>query len=211
MAAGRAREDQPEMQARVHPSATVEDGAVLGQDASVWHQAIVRTGARLGERSSVGSGAYIGSGVVVGSDCKIQNVAQIFEGATLGDGVFVGPGAILANDRYPRAVNPDGRRKEAADWQLDGVVVGHGASLGAGAIVCAGIRVGRWALVAAGATVTRDVPDFALVMGAPARLRGWVCRCAASIVPPGQCHTCGNAYHLEADLLVEVPGPAAAP
>ncbi len=164
------------MTVTVHPSADVAADAELGEGTVVWHLAQVREGARLGRECVVGRGAYVGTGVRVGDRCKIQNHALVYEPAVLGDGVFVGPAAVLTNDRHPRAVRPDGGLKSAADWDAVGVVCAEGASVGAGAVCVAPVRVGRWALVAAGSVVTRDVPDHALVAGSPARRIGWVGR-----------------------------------
>jgi len=184
-------------------TATIEGGAAVHQSARVWQHAKVRSGAAIGAETRIGGGAYVGVGVAVGARCKIENAAQLFEGANLADGVFIGPGAILANDRYPRAVRPDGRLKEAADWEVIGVRVEVGASIGAGAVVLPGITIGSWALVGAGATVTRDVAAHCLVVGNPARCSGWICRCARPIEPGSTCPTCDYRYVLRSGELIE--------
>lgn len=160
--------------ARVHPTADVDVSAVLGSGTAIWHLAQVREHASLGRDCIVGRGAYVGPGVVIGNNVKLQNYSLVYEPAQLEDNVFVGPAAILTNDLYPRSVDLAGRLKRPADWDALGVVVKEGASLGARTVVVAGHSVGRWALVAAGAVVTRDVLDFALVAGTPARRIGWV-------------------------------------
>jgi UDP-2-acetamido-3-amino-2,3-dideoxy-glucuronate N-acetyltransferase len=159
---------------QVVDSADVADSAVLGEDTRVWHLAQVRENAVLGRKCVVGRGAYVGSGVSVGDNCKIQNYALVYEPAELGHGVFVGPAAVFTNDHNPRAVNPDGSVKSATDWEPVGVHVGDGAAIGARAVCVAPVRIGRWAMVAAGSVVTKDVPDFALMAGVPARQIGWV-------------------------------------
>lgn len=117
---------------------------------------------------------YIGPGVLIGDRCKIQNYALLYGPTVVSDGVFIGPAVVFTNDRYPRAINPDGAQKSAADWHPVGVTVMNGASIGARAVCVAPVIIGRWALVAAGSVVVRDVPDFALVAGTPARRIGWV-------------------------------------
>jgi acetyltransferase-like isoleucine patch superfamily enzyme len=114
-------------------------------------------------------GVYVGPGVVIGQNCKIQNYAMIYDPAHIGEGVFIGPGAILTNDKNPSAVSSDGKAKVATDWIMSKVVVGDGASLGAGSICVAPINVGAHAMVGAGAVVTRDVPPHSVVVGVPAR------------------------------------------
>ena len=116
---------------------------------------------------------------------KLQNYALVYEPAKLGDGVFVGPAAVLTNDTYPRAVTPDGRLKNTDDWHAVGVVIGEGAAIGARAVCVAPVTIGRWALVAAGAVVVADVPDFGLVVGVPARRIGWVGRAGIRLVDKG--------------------------
>jgi acetyltransferase-like isoleucine patch superfamily enzyme len=139
---------------------------------------------------------YIGVGVRLGANCKIQNQALLYEGLELGDGVFVGPQVCFTNDLRPRAVNPDLSLKSAEDWELVSTHVGEGASIGARSVIIAGVSIGRWALVGAGSVVTRDVPDHALVFGSPARLQGWVCRCARRLAPDGRCQACGLTVDL---------------
>ncbi|MET7683518.1 acyltransferase [Streptomyces sp. NPDC005423] len=164
------------MSSRIQPTAQVDETAVIGDGTTVWDLAQVREDARLGSGCILGRGAYVGPGVRIGDNVKLQNYALVYEPAVLGDGVFVGPAAVLTNDCFPRSVDPRGRLKRGDDWEPVAVVVAEGASLGARSVCVAPVRVGRWALVAAGAVVTRDVPDFALVAGVPARRIGWVGR-----------------------------------
>lgn len=159
---------------RIVDTADVSSDAVIGDGSSIWHLAQVREKAQLGANCIVGRGAYIGTGVILGDNCKVQNYALVYEPAQLGDGVFIGPAVVLTNDTYPRAINPDGTVKSAADWQPVGVTIERGASIGARATCVAPVTIGEWATVAAGAVVVKDVPAFALVAGVPARRLGWV-------------------------------------
>jgi acetyltransferase-like isoleucine patch superfamily enzyme len=163
----------------------VDDTAVLGAGTTVWHLAQIREDARLGRGCIIGRGAYVGPGVLIGDNVKLQNHALVYEPARLEDGVFIGPGVILTNDMYPRSVDVTGKLKRPDDWHPLGVVVREGASLGARAVVVAGCTIGRWSLVAAGAVVTRDVPDFALVAGVPARWIRWVGRAGVPLEAAG--------------------------
>ena len=187
----------------VHPSAFVADDAELGPGTKVWHLAQVREGARIGAECILGKGAYVGEGVRIGSRVKIQNGASVYPGATLEDGVFVGPHVSFTNDRHPRAINADGSLKTEDDWELGKIVVRQGAALGAGSVLIAGVTVGRWALVAAGAVVVHDVPDHGLVAGNPARLIGSVCVCARRLHEEDEgmlaCRHCGRKYRCDAD------------
>ena len=162
---------------QVHPSADVSPQAQVGAGTKIWHQAQVREGARIGHHCVIGKGAYIDSNVTIGNLVKIQNGAFVFHGATLEDGVFVGPHACLTNDHLPRAITPDGKLKGDADWEVGHTLIQYGASIGAGAVILPGVSVGRWAMIGAGAVVTKDVAAHGLVVGNPARLVGYVCAC----------------------------------
>jgi UDP-2-acetamido-3-amino-2,3-dideoxy-glucuronate N-acetyltransferase len=165
-----------------HPTSEVSDLAVIGPGTKVWARTHVREGAVLGEKCIVGEGVYIDAEVRIGNNVKIQNGALLYRRLFLADGVFVGPNVCFTNDRYPRAITPDGRLKGNEDWTPGETRVERGASLGAGAMILPGIRIGEWAMVGARALVTHDVPAYALVVGSPARRIGWVCPCGARLV-----------------------------
>ena len=182
----------------VAATADVDASAVIGAGTRIWHLAQVREDARLGTGCIIGRGAYVGPGVVIGDNVKLQNYALVYEPATLEDGVFIGPAAVLANDMFPRSVDVSGKLKRAEDWHATGVLVKEGASIGARVVVVPGRVIGRYALVAAGAVVTRDVPDFALVAGVPARRIGWVGRAGERLVEESdgrwRCPRTGERY-----------------
>jgi acetyltransferase-like isoleucine patch superfamily enzyme len=196
----------------IHPTADVSPDARIGRGTQIWNEAQVREGAVLGEECILGKGAYIDRDVVVGSRVKIGNRASLFKGLTVEDGVFIGPHVCFTNDRRPRAVDASGALIGESGWTLTETLVRKGASIGAGSIIVAGVTVGKWAMVGAGSVVTRDVPDFALVMGQPARACGWVCRCGRSLLPAatdGQwsCLECATLYVLdESGAMAMSPG-----
>jgi UDP-2-acetamido-3-amino-2,3-dideoxy-glucuronate N-acetyltransferase len=171
---------------RIHETAEVSDRAHIGHGTRIWHQAQIRENARVGSNCIIGKGVYVDHDVIIGNYVKIQNGAFVYHGATLEDGVFIGPGACLTNDKYPRAVLPTGELKGVEDWQVEPIIIRRGASVGARAVVLPGVLIGRCAMIAAGAVVTRDVPDHGLVQGNPARLVGYVCACGRKLTDSSQ-------------------------
>ena len=171
--------------ASIHESAWVDDGAHVGPGTRVWHGVHIRAGARVGAGCTLGKSVYVDADVEIGDRCKIQNHVSIYTGVTLGDEVFVGPSATFTNDIAPRAFTQD--------WTVVPTHVESGASIGANATVVCGVRIGRYAMVAAGAVVTDDVLAHELVAGVPARRIGWVCRCGArldALPPSGEALSC---------------------
>lgn len=185
----------------VHPTADVSPQATLGEGTKVWHQAQVREGAVLGRNCILGKGAYVDFGVQIGDNVKIQNRASVYHGVTLENGVFVGPHVIFTNDKLPRAINADGSLKSDDDWELGRILVKEGASLGAGSIIVTNVTIGRFAMIGAGAVVTKDVPDYGLVYGNPARLVGYVCENGHKLERTDsgtwECAVCGRSVEVE--------------
>lgn len=182
---------------RIHSSAVVSPKAKLGSGTSVWNNAQIREGVEIGENCILGKDVYVDFDVKVGSNVKIQNGSFLYHGLTVEDGVFIGPRVVFTNDVYPRAITPDGKLKGADDWEVGPILIKYGASIGTGAIIIPNVTIGRFALVAAGAVVSRSVPDHGLVMGVPARLVGYVCRCGSRMQPKEDeyyCSKCDWSY-----------------
>jgi UDP-2-acetamido-3-amino-2,3-dideoxy-glucuronate N-acetyltransferase len=185
---------------RIHPSAEVSAEAVIGPRSSIWNQAQVRERARIGAGCIIGKNVYVDVGVVIGENVKIQNNVSLFHGVTVEDGVFIGPHVCFTNDLLPRAVNPDGTRKTDDDWDVSPILVRHGAALGANSTILPGVTIGRWAMIGAGSVVTRDVGDWELVAGNPARRLGSACPCGQPLRDDerepfvGRCPRCGAAF-----------------
>ena len=158
----------------VHPSAFVDEPVEIGAGTKVWHFCHVSKGAKIGQACSLGQNVYVGSRVVIGDNCKIQNNVSIYDMVTLEDNVFCGPSMVFTNDMNPRAAFPKGGK-----WIP--TLVKQGASLGANCTVVCGITIGQNAFVAAGALVRKDVPDFAIMAGVPARIIGWMCACGGRL------------------------------
>jgi acetyltransferase-like isoleucine patch superfamily enzyme len=190
--------------ARVHATADLEADVHVGPGTTIWHRAQIRTGARIGADCIIGRDAFIDEGVALGDRVKVQNAALVYHGVSVEDSVFIGPNAILTNDRYPRAITTSGDLARAEDWEVSPIVLREGCSIGAGAVVVAGVEIGRFATVGAGAIVTHDVVDHALVAGNPARRLGWVCGCGRRLTDESTGEPAAAAPSPDADLVCHV-------
>ncbi len=188
-----------------HPTAIIDDGADIGSDTKVWHFSHVMAGARIGGGCTLGQNVFVASGVVVGDHVKIQNNVSVYEGVVLEDYTFCGPSAVFTNVKTPRSAFA---RNTSDDYEK--TIVRYGASIGANATIVCGTAIGRWALVAAGSVVTKDVPAYAVVAGVPARVMGWACECGAGLDFEGDravCGDCGRSYRRLDPVTVELePG-----
>lgn len=161
----------------VHKTAEVSNKVQIGEGTSIWNEAQIREGAKVGKNCIISKGVYIDKNVIIGNNIKIQNYSCIYHGSKIEDGVFIGPHVILTNDKHPRAINPDYSLKSDKDWEEGKILVKKGASIGANAVILPGTEIGEWALIGAGSVVTKNVPDYGLVFGNPAILKGFVCKC----------------------------------
>jgi UDP-2-acetamido-3-amino-2,3-dideoxy-glucuronate N-acetyltransferase len=188
----------------IHETAIVEEGAQLGEGTRIWHFAHVRNGAKIGKNGNIGKVVYIDTNVVIGDNCKIQNFASLYHGLIIGNNVFIGPHVCFTNDLFPRASIWNEER-------LIKTVVKDGASIGANSTIIAGITIGESAMVGAGAVVTKDVPNRALVFGNPARIRGFVCECGIKLEKKSKkknlvlllCPQCGKEVSIDDAIYKE--------
>lgn len=175
----------------VHESSYIDEDVEIGENTKIWHFCHIQNGARIGRNCSFGQNVNISANVKVGNGVKIQNNVSVYEGVELEDYVFCGPSMVFTNDLTPRAKYPKG----VAGYKK--TLLKEGASIGANATVVCGHTIGSWAMVAAGAVVTKDVSDFALMAGVPARRIGWVCRCGERLDESLTCKKCGCIYTYE--------------
>jgi UDP-2-acetamido-3-amino-2,3-dideoxy-glucuronate N-acetyltransferase len=187
-----------------HESAYVDDGCVVGEGTKIWHFSHIMTGARIGARCNIGQNVVVSPRVVIGDNVKVQNNVSIYTGVVLDDDVFCGPSMVFTNVVNPRS--HVSRKDEFRETR-----VGRGATLGANSTVVCGHTIGRYAFVGAGAVITRDVPDYALVVGNPGRINGWMCECGVKLAagaspnPAGlSCKACGLRYSVTAGHIARM-------
>lgn len=192
----------------IHESSYIDDGVHIGAGTSIWHFCHVLTGVDIGERCKIGQNVVIGPRVRLGNNVKIQNNVSVYPGVTLEDDVFCGPSMVFTNVHTPRSAvvrNTDG--------DFLPTLVKRGASIGANATIVCGVTIGEYALIGAGAVVTKDVPPYAVVYGNPARQQGWACECGVVLKfkhDDAACQACGKIYQLtRSNALVRIDDDAA--
>ncbi len=191
----------------VHETAVIDENVEIGEGTKIWHFSHILPRTRIGRNCILGQNVMVGPDVSIGDRCKIQNNVSVYKGVTLEDEVFCGPSVTFTNVLTPRAFI---ERKH----EFRPTLVKRGATIGANATIVCGVTIGRYAFVGAGAVVTRDVPDYGLVIGVPAKLTGWVCKCGVPItreISPKRgeriklrCNYCGSEYELTAQGLIPV-------
>lgn len=172
----------------VHESSYVDEDVIIGENTKIWHFCHIQKGARIGDNCSLGQNVNVSNNVKIGNGVKVQNNVSIYEGVELEDYVFCGPSCVFTNDLTPRSKYPKG----SAGYKK--TLVKEEASIGANATVVCGHTIGSRAIIAAGAVVTRDVPDYALMAGVPAKRIGWVCECGEVLKDNLRCANCGAGY-----------------
>lgn len=203
------------MPPRIHPTAIIEPGVVVGDGTAIWDNVHIRHDARIGVDCIIGEKTYIAYGVTIGNRCKINAMVYICAGVTIEDGVMISAGTIFTNDRFPRATTPDLQtlRPSEPDEHTRPTLVRAGATIGAGCTIGNDLTIGRFAMVGMGSLVTRSIPDFALALGHPARVVGAVCRCGQLLArfeaPPVDgtgliCSACGREYVMDRGTVGEV-------
>lgn len=182
----------------VHESSYIDEGVNIGKGTKIWFFCHVHTGAQIGENCTLGQNVNIARNVKIGNGVKIQNNVSVYEGVVLEDYVFCGPSMVFTNDLTPRSKYPKG------NTGYKRTMIKYGASIGANATVVCGVTIGRWAMIGAGAVVTKDVPDYALMIGVPAKQIGWVCECGKPLKIDYACSECGRGYTFTAGRLEEI-------
>lgn len=188
------------MNGYIHESSYVDENVSIGEGTKIWHYCHVQSGAVIGRNCSLGQNVNVSNNVSIGDGCKIQNNVSLYEGVVLEDYVFCGPSCVFTNDLTPRAKYPKGREAYVR------TLVMEGASIGANATIVCGHIIGRWAMIGAGAVVTTDVPDHALMLGVPARQVGWMCVCGQRLPERLICKYCGRKYYAMESGLAPTEG-----
>ena len=182
----------------IHESSYVDSNVKIGHGTKIWHFSHVQTGASIGENCSIGQNVNISNNVKIGNHVKIQNNVSVYEGVELEDYVFCGPSMVFTNDLTPRSKYPKG----STSYQK--TLVKYGATIGANATIVCGNTIGKWAMIASGAVVTKDVPDYALFVGVPAKQLGWICECGKRLEANLQCNLCNRVYKEVENKLEEI-------
>lgn len=175
----------------VHESSYVDDGVEIGEGTKIWFFSHIQSGAKIGKNCNIGQNVNIGNNAIIGNNVKIQNNVSVYEGVELADYVFCGPSCVFTNDLTPRCKYPKG----ASGYSK--TIVNYGASIGANATIVCGHNIGKHAMIASGAVVTKDVPDFALMAGVPAKRIAWICECGYILKDRFTCPECGREYELK--------------
>lgn len=181
----------------IHESSYIDSGVKIGNGTKIWHFCHIQTGAEIGEKCSFGQNVNVSNNVKIGNGCKLQNNVSVYEGVELEDYVFCGPSMVFTNDLTPRAKYPKG----SAGYKK--TLLKTGTTVGANATIVCGHTLGKWSMIASGAVVTKDVPDYALMAGVPAKRIGWVCECGEVLKDGLTCSSCGRRYEEKETGLVE--------
>ncbi|MDQ0254472.1 UDP-2-acetamido-3-amino-2,3-dideoxy-glucuronate N-acetyltransferase [Evansella vedderi] len=181
----------------VHESSYIDNDVKIGEGTKIWHFSHIQKGVQIGGNCSLGQNVNVSNNVIIGNGVKIQNNVSVYEGVELEDYVFCGPSMVFTNDLTPRSKYPKGSEGYKK------TLVKYGASIGANATIVCGNTIGSWAMIASGAVITKDVPDYALMAGVPAKQIGWVCECGIPLKENYDCKECGRSYMLSDGQLKE--------